>query len=42
MQLLFVLMTGDAWTDTLGEMTDEAPSGSARAAVVRVVAVLET
>ena len=26
MQLLFVLMTGDAWTDTMGEMIEERPA----------------
>jgi hypothetical protein len=25
MQLLFVIMTGDAWTDTMGELVDEKP-----------------
>ena len=25
MQLLFVLMTGDAWTDTMGELIEEKP-----------------
>jgi hypothetical protein len=33
MQLLFVLMTGDAWTDTYSEMLNDAPSASARATV---------
>ena len=26
MQLLFILMTGDAWTDTMGEMIEERPA----------------